>query len=120
VLVLVVIITACFSYYQVSLAVYLHVVTSPLLLQEAKSASILKSFSKLIPQVHTMLHKGWLNRFLLQEAKVTRDGKQKTIMAEELVVGDLVDVQFGDKIPADIRIVKSAGFKVKYMNSLYH
>ncbi|XP_065887876.1 sodium/potassium-transporting ATPase subunit alpha-1-like [Dysidea avara] len=79
VLVMVVIITACFSYYQ-----------------EAKSASILKSFSKLVPQ----------------EAKVTRDGKQKTLMAEELVVGDLVDVQFGDKVPADIRIVKSSGFKV--------
>ena len=55
-----------------------------------------------------------------QEAKVTRDGKQKTIVAEDLVVGDLVDVQFGDKIPADIRIVKSSGFKVHYLKSSYH
>ena len=47
-----------------------------------------------------------------QEAKVLRDGAQQTIMAEDLVVGDIVDVQFGDKIPADIRIIRSSGFKV--------
>lgn len=51
---MVVIITACFSYYQVLQRVYLFYVT--LSLQEAKSASILKSFSKLIPQVHTLQH----------------------------------------------------------------
>lgn len=50
---------------------------------------------------------------MTQEAKVTRDGIQQTIIAEELVVGDIVDVQFGDKIPADIRIIKSSGFKVQ-------
>lgn len=49
---------------------------------------------------------------MTQEAKVLRNGIQQTIMAEELVVGDIVDVQFGDKIPADIRIIKSSGFKV--------
>lgn len=27
-------------------------------------------------------------------------------------MGDIVDVQYGDKIPADIRIIKSSGFKV--------
>jgi sodium/potassium-transporting ATPase subunit alpha len=34
------------------------------------------------------------------------------IKAEELVVGDLVEVKFGDKIPADIRIVEAKNFKV--------
>ena len=28
------------------------------------------------------------------------------------MVGDVVDVKFGDRIPADIRIINSAGFKV--------
>lgn len=32
--------------------------------------------------------------------------------AEDLVVGDVVEVKFGDRIPADIRIVESRGFKV--------
>ena len=32
--------------------------------------------------------------------------------AEELVVGDLVEVKFGDRVPADIRIVMASGFKV--------
>ena len=33
-------------------------------------------------------------------------------MTEELTVGDIVEVQWGDIIPADIRILKSSGFKV--------
>ena len=29
-----------------------------------------------------------------------------------LVVGDIIDVKFGDRVPADIRIIDSASFKV--------
>lgn len=47
-----------------------------------------------------------------QKATVTRDNKTYTIQAENLVVGDLITVQIGDRIPADIRIVKSDGLKV--------
>ena len=32
--------------------------------------------------------------------------------AEELVVGDLVEVKFGDRVPADIRVLRAQGFKV--------
>ena len=42
---------------------------------------------------------------------VQRGGLHTTIAVEKLVVGDVVDVKFGDRIPADIRILKSAGFK---------
>lgn len=47
-----------------------------------------------------------------QFATVVRDGQKLTVRAEELVVGDVVDVKFGDRIPADIRIFESRGFKV--------
>jgi len=47
-----------------------------------------------------------------QYAAVTRDGQLLTIKAEELTKGDLVDVKFGDRVPADIRIIECQGFKV--------
>merc|ERR1711910_221360 len=64
--------------------------------QEAKSAKIMESFKNLVPQF----------------ALVVRDGKKIEIEAKELTLGDIVDVQFGDRIPADIRILDSRGFKV--------
>ena len=42
-----------------------------------------------------------------------RDGKKYTTTVDKLVIGDIVDIKFGDRIPADVRIVKSAGFKVR-------
>ncbi|MGN1480315.1 cation-translocating P-type ATPase [Porcipelethomonas sp.] len=42
-------------------------------------------------------------------AKVIRDGKHKTIPAAELVPGDLVEMEAGDKIPADCVILECSG-----------
>lgn len=64
--------------------------------QEAKSARIMDSFKNMVPQY----------------ANVIRDGQKKTILSSELVRGDVVDVKFGDRIPADIRVIESHGFKV--------
>ena len=47
-----------------------------------------------------------------QETIVVRNGKQLTLPVEKLVVGDIVEVKSGDRLPADIRIIKSASFKV--------
>lgn len=58
--------------------------------QESKSSAIMESFKNLVPQYATVL----------------RDGQKHTIPAEEVVVGDIVEVKGGDRIPADIRIVK--------------
>lgn len=58
--------------------------------QESKSSAIMESFKNLVPQYAT----------------VVRDGQKHTIPAEEVVVGDIVEVKGGDRIPADIRIVK--------------
>lgn len=49
----------------------------------------------------------------LQYGLVTRNGEKLNLKAAEMVVGDIVDVKFGDRIPADIRVINSHGFKVK-------
>lgn len=41
------------------------------------------------------------------EAVVVRDGKNQKIAAAELTIGDIVVIEEGDNIPADIRILKS-------------
>ena len=40
-----------------------------------------------------------------------------TIKAEELVVGDVVEVKFGDRIPADIRVLEARSFKVYHTSN---
>ncbi|KAM3922203.1 potassium-transporting ATPase alpha chain 2 [Leptodactylus fuscus] len=64
--------------------------------QEAKSTNIMASFNQMIPQ----------------QAVVTRNGEKLEVPATELVVGDLVDIKGGDRIPADLRLVYAQGCKV--------
>lgn len=79
VLALVVIITACFSYYQSS-----------------KSAALMAQFKNFIPP----------------KAMVFRDGVKRPINAVELVPGDIVDINVGDNIPADVVLIKTNEMKV--------
>jgi len=64
--------------------------------QESKSSKIMESFKNLVPQYALCL----------------RDGEKLTLKADQLTLGDVIDVKFGDRVPADIRIVESRGFKV--------
>uniref|UniRef100_A0AAR2JLI9 Sodium/potassium-transporting ATPase subunit alpha n=1 Tax=Pygocentrus nattereri TaxID=42514 RepID=A0AAR2JLI9_PYGNA len=64
--------------------------------QEAKSSKIMDSFKNLVPQ----------------QALVIRDGEKKHLNAEDVVLGDLVEVKGGDRIPADLRIISAHGCKV--------
>ena len=64
--------------------------------QENKSGKIMDSFNKMLPQ----------------QAIVVRDGKKEHIPAEQLVVGDIVHVEMGNRIPADIRVISNSGLKV--------
>ncbi|KAK0422168.1 hypothetical protein QR680_007409 [Steinernema hermaphroditum] len=64
--------------------------------QESKSSKIMDSFKNLVPTF----------------ALVYRDGEKKQVRTEHLVVGDVVEVKGGDRVPADIRIISSFGFKV--------
>jgi sodium/potassium-transporting ATPase subunit alpha len=65
--------------------------------QEGKATSLMKSFAKMQPK----------------ESKVLRGGLLQNIEARELVYGDIIQVKFGDQVPADIRILSSDGFKVR-------
>ena len=42
-------------------------------------------------------------------AKAYRDGKLVTVKAEELVVGDKIELETGDKIPADAVLLRADG-----------
>jgi len=64
--------------------------------QESKSAKIMESFKNLVPQY----------------ALARRNGEKVTVPASELTLGDVVEVKFGDRVPADLRVIEARQFKV--------
>ena len=56
----------------------------------------MESFKNLVPQF----------------ALALRDGEKVEIKAEQLTLGDIIYVKFGDRVPADIRVTEAMGFKV--------
>ncbi|MBL1229697.1 cation-translocating P-type ATPase [Enterococcus sp. BWB1-3] len=46
------------------------------------------------------------------DARVLRDGQEKTILAKEIVVGDIVLLDAGDYVPADGRLLEAGSLKV--------
>merc|ERR1712112_185078 len=65
--------------------------------QESKSAKIMEGFKNLVPQY----------------ALVRRNnGEKLTIPAVELTLGDIVEIKFGDRCPADLRVLEARGLKV--------
>merc|ERR1719177_13486 len=65
--------------------------------QESNSAKIMEGFKNLVPQY----------------ALVRRNnGEKLTIPADTLTLGDIVEIKFGDRCPADIRVLEARGFKV--------
>lgn len=83
-LIILILMTGMFSYYQ-----------------ESKSTRIMESFQQMLPQ----------------RANVLRDGERKELPVTELVVGDIVLLETGDSVPADIRILKCQG-EAPYSGSL--
>lgn len=54
-----------------------------------------------------------IKKMLSSQALVLRDGKRVSIPAEELIVGDVVFLQSGDKVPADLRLVKVKSLQIQ-------
>merc|ERR1711953_208281 len=64
--------------------------------QESKSSKIMEGFKNLVPQY----------------ALAIRDGEKVNLKAEELTIGDIIEVKFGDRVPADMRVIECRNFKV--------
>jgi Ca2+-transporting ATPase len=54
-----------------------------------------------------------LRRMLVLEVRVRRDGALRTVPAGELVPGDVVAVEAGDRIPADGRVIEAVQLEVE-------
>ena len=54
-----------------------------------------------------------LRRMLVLEVRVRRDGELRTVPAAELVPGDVVAVEAGDRIPADGRLLEAVQLEVE-------
>ncbi len=65
-------------------------------LQEGKAEDALRAISSLVDP----------------EAKVRRDGRNITIKADDVVPGDLVLVTAGDRVSADLRLLRTKGLKL--------
>lgn len=64
--------------------------------QEQKSQALLESFLNMVPS----------------RCMVLRDGKTQQIDAANLVIGDVVLIRMGDKVPADLYIYAASDLKV--------
>jgi magnesium-transporting ATPase (P-type) len=53
-----------------------------------------------------------LRAMLAPKAQVLRAGQRRTIPAEDLVPGDIVFLQAGDKVPADLRLIRAHNLRI--------
>lgn len=54
-----------------------------------------------------------IRKMLSLQAMVRRDGQRREIAAEQLVPGDWVLLQSGDKVPADLRLIDSKNLRIQ-------
>jgi magnesium-transporting ATPase (P-type) len=66
--------------------------------QEAKSDSLMEKFRAMVPE----------------KCSVIRDGTMRPMSATDIVIGDLIRLKAGDKVPADCRVISNDSMKVFY------
>jgi len=53
-----------------------------------------------------------LRKYLVREALVIRSGEKRKVASSSLVPGDIMEVEAGDYVPADARVITSSNFTV--------
>jgi cation-transporting P-type ATPase F len=53
-----------------------------------------------------------LRSMVRTESRVVRDARVRTVVSEDLVPGDLVEIEAGDKVPADLRVLRHVELQV--------
>ena len=91
-------VTAVLGEYVDSVVIFGVVVVNAIVgfVQETKAETALQSLRSM---VHT-------------EAKVIRDGREHRVGSDQLVPGDLVHIEAGDKVPADVRLIRESELRV--------
>ena len=67
------------------------------LVQEAKADKALEALAKMSSP----------------KAKVIRDGQREVVSSDEIVPGDIVVIETGDSIPADLRLIESTNLEIQ-------
>jgi len=90
VLLIAALVTAYFEHYTDTVVIMGVVIANTIIgfILEGKAQSSIESLEKMMPHYCTVL----------------RDGEKKTILARELVPGDVILLKSGDKVPADLRL----------------
>ena len=92
------IVTIAISHYRDAIFIFIAVIVNSLLgfYQENKAERALSE----------------LKTYLKQRARVIRDGREREIDAEEIVMGDIIRLNQGDRVPADSRVIYVNDFQV--------
>ncbi|HEX5755460.1 MAG TPA: HAD-IC family P-type ATPase, partial [Arenimonas sp.] len=53
-----------------------------------------------------------VRRMLTREAAVLRDGHRHIVLAEQLVPGDRILLEAGDRVPADVRLLRARNLRI--------
>ena len=97
----------------ISLALWLYQRDTPLPYEAMAILAIviLNAFMGFIQQSRAEQAVAALRRMSAAQARVIRDGEQRSIPATELVAGDIILMEEGDTIPADARLIHSVSLQ---------
>jgi len=103
----------CFAHYSIQSGIHAEVSSENMVIGIALILVILITgvFSFIQENKEVEMKKEY-DRLMPENATVIRDGEEYVVDCKDIVVGDIVIIKMGDKVPADIRIFDSKNCKV--------